>query len=64
MHADAFEIVRAANPFGQNATRWRVVIHDGNRDVHGLYFSLNGLGMIVVSFHYTACVKMSGSART
>src|ERR1019366_6726697 len=57
MHADTFETVRAANPFGQNAARRRVVIHNGNSDAHGLYFSLNELGKIVVSFHYTGLRK-------
>jgi hypothetical protein len=53
MRAHAFEAFRAANPLAQNAAQRRVVLHDGNGDVHGLYFSPDALGKIVVSFHDT-----------
>jgi hypothetical protein len=59
MHADAFETVRAGNPLRQNAACRRVVFHDGNGNLHGLYFSPGALGKIVVSFHDRPPVKIN-----
>jgi hypothetical protein len=58
MDADTFETFRAANPLGQNATRRRVVVHDGNGDVHGLYLSPDAFGKIVVNFHDAPSVEI------
>jgi hypothetical protein len=64
MHANAFKTVRGSNPLGQNVPGWRVVLHDGNSDAHGLYFSPNVPGKIVVSFHYVAGEAKQCNTRT
>jgi hypothetical protein len=59
MHADTSETIGAAHPLGQYSARRRVVVHNGNSDIHGLHFSLSATGKIVVSFHDMQPVKIN-----